>query len=89
MKTSTVVLLGGIAAAAYWLTRPKPVVMIQEVLPPPNSGPVVNGLGNLFNSPGKIMRRSAPAVAVRTGATAIPRHVYPRRPQFRTPLFFR
>lgn len=87
MKTSTFLVLGGLAAA-YWMTRPKPVVMITEVLPPPNSGPVVNGLGNLFNQ-AKVMRRSAPAIAVRAGATAIPRHVYPQRPQFRTPLFFR
>lgn len=87
MKTATLLTVAGVGAVIYWLTRPKPVVTITEV-PPPNSGPVVNGLGNIFNQT-KIMQRRAPPVAIRTGSTSINRYQQPVRPQFSTPLFFR
>jgi len=81
VKTSTTILLVGGAALAYWLTRPKPVVTVTEVLPPPNSGPVVNGLGN-------ITRRSIPQVQRRSVPQVTP-YKPPVRPRFSTPLFFR
>ncbi len=93
-------LLAGAGALVYWLTRPKPVVTVTEV-PPPNSGPVVNGMGdNIFNQPWRaqqgftggrstITPYTPPQVQNRTAPINMPRYTIPTRPRFRTPLFFR
>ena len=79
MKTKTLLAAAVAAGAIYWVTRPKPVVIVTEVMPPPNSGPVVNGLGNIFNSQHlykSLWRRPYAGVPQQTGT----------RPMFAAPL---
>lgn len=92
MKPRTLFLLVSVAYIGYRvkLAMDENALIKQlEAMPqsPPNSGPVVNGLGNIFNQ-AKIMRRSTPQVE-RRATPQVTRFTPPVRPRFSTNIFFR
>lgn len=89
MKPAHLLIAAAVGGTLWFLKRKrdKEFEELSNFLLPPNSGPVVNGLGNLFNQ-AKIMRRSTPHVQ-RRSVPQITSYVRPTRPQFKTPLFFR
>jgi hypothetical protein len=90
MKIKTLFIIGAVAYLGY---RAKvavdDVALLKQLdsMPPPNSGPVVNGLGNIFNQT-KIMRRSTPQVE-RRYTPQVTQYAPPVRPRFSTNVFFR